>query len=72
MGGKSHADDNAEISGRFGLEGLGDLVRAIVAYSLRKAIAPIRISLSMYLSPAFSRRLSDPVSRSIIRLFTRK
>ncbi|TFK49887.1 hypothetical protein OE88DRAFT_1631780, partial [Heliocybe sulcata] len=51
---EGHANDSAEISGRFGLERLGDHVRAIVAYSFTRAIAPIRISLSMYLSPAFS------------------
>ncbi|TFK51011.1 hypothetical protein OE88DRAFT_1660206 [Heliocybe sulcata] len=49
----------------------GDVANAIVAYGLTKAIAPIRIPLSMYLSPAFSRRLVDPVSRNIIR-FSRR
>ncbi|EPQ55133.1 hypothetical protein GLOTRDRAFT_111133 [Gloeophyllum trabeum ATCC 11539] len=57
----------AKMSGRIA----GDVANAIVAYGLTKAIAPIRIPLSMYLSPAFSRRVVDPVSRNIFRLFKR-
>ncbi|KZT21484.1 hypothetical protein NEOLEDRAFT_749223 [Neolentinus lepideus HHB14362 ss-1] len=57
----------AQMSGRIA----GDVANAIVAYGATKAIAPIRVPLSMYLSPAFSRRLVDPVSRNIIRPFRR-
>ncbi|KDQ55255.1 hypothetical protein JAAARDRAFT_134111 [Jaapia argillacea MUCL 33604] len=49
----------------------GDVANAVVAYGITKALMPIRLPLSMYLSPAFSRRVVDPVRRTFLRPFLR-
>jgi len=50
----------------------GDVANALVAYGVTKAILPLRIGLSLYLSPAFSRRVVDPLSSSVMRVFRRR
>ncbi|KAH7333744.1 hypothetical protein B0J17DRAFT_136280 [Rhizoctonia solani] len=39
----------------------GDVANAVLAYAVVKAILPLRIGLSLWLAPAFSRRVLDPV-----------
>jgi len=46
----------------------GDVANAVVAYTITKAILPIRIALSLYLSPAMSRSLIEPIRRAIMRV----
>ncbi|KAL0578623.1 hypothetical protein V5O48_003366 [Marasmius crinis-equi] len=50
----------------------GDVANAVVAYGMTKALLPVRIALSLYLSPAFSRGVVEPVRRSVIRQFKSK
>ncbi|KZS96474.1 hypothetical protein SISNIDRAFT_407569 [Sistotremastrum niveocremeum HHB9708] len=47
----------------------GDIANVVVAYGITKAMLPIRIGASLYLSPAFSRRVVEPVRLSFVRLF---
>ncbi|KAF9268598.1 hypothetical protein L218DRAFT_954053 [Marasmius fiardii PR-910] len=47
----------------------GDVANAVVAYGMTKAFLPVRIGLSLYLSPAFSRGVVEPVRRFIVRQF---
>ncbi|KAL4071289.1 hypothetical protein V8B97DRAFT_2023863 [Scleroderma yunnanense] len=47
----------------------GDLANAVLAYGTVKALLPVRIGLSLYLSPAFSRRVVDPVRLRALRWF---
>ncbi|KAG6885390.1 hypothetical protein C0993_002353 [Termitomyces sp. T159_Od127] len=65
----------------------GDVANAIVAYGVTKArprvctrartdshqqaLLPVRIGLSLYLSPAFSRGVIEPIRRTLIRPFRR-
>ncbi|EKM53598.1 uncharacterized protein PHACADRAFT_260033, partial [Phanerochaete carnosa HHB-10118-sp] len=49
----------------------GDAANAILAYGLTKALLPVRIGLSLYLAPAFARRVVDPIRLSIMRPFRR-
>ncbi|ESK97327.1 hypothetical protein Moror_17758 [Moniliophthora roreri MCA 2997] len=49
----------------------GDVANAVVAYGATKALLPLRIGLSLYLSPAFSRAVVEPVRRFIVRPFKR-
>ncbi|CCM02982.1 uncharacterized protein FIBRA_05097 [Fibroporia radiculosa] len=50
----------------------GDVVNAVVAYCLTKALLPARIGLSLYLSPAFSRGVIEPMRLTTLRAFSRK
>jgi len=50
----------------------GDVANAMVAYGVTKAILPLRIGFSLYLSPAFSRRVIDPISSGVMRVFRRR
>ncbi|KAG7091102.1 hypothetical protein E1B28_010157 [Marasmius oreades] len=47
----------------------GDVANAVVAYGITKALLPVRIGLSLYLSPAFSRRVVEPIKRLVVRQF---
>ncbi|KAH8108354.1 hypothetical protein DFH11DRAFT_1691533 [Phellopilus nigrolimitatus] len=47
----------------------GDVANALVAYCATKALLPVRVGLSLYLAPAFSRRVIDPLVRPILRMF---
>ncbi|KAK1236435.1 hypothetical protein PQX77_000316 [Marasmius sp. AFHP31] len=50
----------------------GDVANAVVAYGMTKALLPARIGLSLYLSPAFSRGIIEPVRRFVVRQFKSK
>ncbi|KZT61307.1 hypothetical protein CALCODRAFT_491414 [Calocera cornea HHB12733] len=50
----------------------GDVANVVVAYGLTKAIMPIRIGLSLYLAPWFSRSAVEPARKAIWRVFSRK
>lgn len=48
------------------------VVVVVVVVSTRtqlQALLPARIALSLYLSPAFSRRLVDPIARGVASVF---
>ncbi|KAI6046449.1 hypothetical protein EDC04DRAFT_2558214 [Pisolithus marmoratus] len=47
----------------------GDVANAVFAYGIVKALLPVRIGLSLYLSPSFSRRVLDPIRLRVSRLF---
>ncbi|KAH8103596.1 hypothetical protein BXZ70DRAFT_741663 [Cristinia sonorae] len=49
-----------------------DAANAIVAYALTKALMPIRVGVSLYLSPAFSRRVVEPIRQTVLRTFRRQ
>ncbi|KAG1810903.1 uncharacterized protein BJ212DRAFT_574476 [Suillus subaureus] len=48
----------SELSGKLA----GDVANAVLAYGAVKALVPIRIGLSLYLSPMFSRAVVEPNS----------
>ncbi|EJU01098.1 hypothetical protein DACRYDRAFT_53670 [Dacryopinax primogenitus] len=50
----------------------GDVANVVLAYGLTKAILPVRIGLSLYLSPWFSRSAVEPIRKSVWRIFSRK
>ncbi|KAH7911311.1 hypothetical protein BJ138DRAFT_1150929 [Hygrophoropsis aurantiaca] len=50
----------------------GDVANAIFAYGVGKALLPVRIGLSLYLSPVFSRRIVEPIRLTLLRPFRRK
>lgn len=47
----------------------GDVANAVVAYGVTKALLPVRIGVSMYLAPAFSRGVLDPARRAVVGVF---
>ncbi|KAG8681516.1 hypothetical protein FRC08_015581 [Ceratobasidium sp. 394] len=47
----------------------GDVANAVLAYGVVKALLPVRIGLSLWLSPAFSRGVVEPVRAGIVRLY---
>ncbi|KAI9568763.1 hypothetical protein HD554DRAFT_2021461 [Boletus coccyginus] len=49
----------------------GDVANAVLAYGATKALLPVRVGLSLYLSPAFSRAVVEPVRHRIIAPFYR-
>ncbi|KAH7875394.1 uncharacterized protein C8R40DRAFT_1045041 [Lentinula edodes] len=49
----------------------GDVANAVVAYGATKAMLPLRIGLSLYLAPGFSRRLIEPLRSGFVGLFKR-
>ncbi|OCH93461.1 hypothetical protein OBBRIDRAFT_811075 [Obba rivulosa] len=49
----------------------GDVANAVVAYALTKALLPVRVGLSLYLSPSFSRGVVEPIRLGILRIFRR-
>ncbi|KAF8596595.1 hypothetical protein BDV93DRAFT_500313 [Ceratobasidium sp. AG-I] len=49
----------------------GDVANAVLAYGVVKAVMPLRIGLSLWLSPAFSRRCVDPIRMGIAKLWPR-
>ncbi|KIM82627.1 hypothetical protein PILCRDRAFT_468816 [Piloderma croceum F 1598] len=50
---------------------VGDVANAVFAYGLTKALLPVRIGISLYLSPAFSRGIVEPIRTNIMRPFRR-
>lgn len=49
----------------------GDVANAIVAYGLTKALLPLRVGVSIYLSPMFSRQVIEPLRKTLLRPFRR-
>ncbi|KAF9031212.1 hypothetical protein BDZ89DRAFT_1064061 [Hymenopellis radicata] len=49
----------------------GDIANFVVAYGATKALLPVRVGLSLYLSPAFSRRVVEPIRKVLISPFRR-
>ncbi|KAJ4483500.1 hypothetical protein J3R30DRAFT_1790272 [Lentinula aciculospora] len=47
----------------------GDVANAVVAYGATKAMLPLRIGLSLYLAPMFSRRLVEPLRSRLLGIF---
>ncbi|KAI6116015.1 hypothetical protein F5141DRAFT_1212621 [Pisolithus sp. B1] len=47
----------------------GDAANAIFAYGMVKALLPVRVGLSLYLSPSFSRCVVEPIRLRVARLF---
>lgn len=50
----------------------GDVVNAVVAYWLTKALLPVRVGVSLYLSPSFSRQIVEPIRIAVLRPFRRR
>ncbi|KAF7351145.1 hypothetical protein MSAN_01677000 [Mycena sanguinolenta] len=50
---------------------VGDVANAVVAYAATKALLPVRIGASLYLSPMFSRAVIDPTRRAFVGVFRR-
>ncbi|KAG1758836.1 hypothetical protein EDD22DRAFT_783372 [Suillus occidentalis] len=50
----------------------GDVANAVLAYGTVKALLPIRIGLSLYLSPMFSRAVVEPIRLGGLRLLGRR
>ncbi|KAF8178628.1 hypothetical protein K438DRAFT_1268574 [Mycena galopus ATCC 62051] len=51
---------------------VGDVANAVVAYAATKALLPVRIGAALYLSPAFSRTMVDPMRRGFTRVFRKR
>lgn len=47
----------------------GDVANAVLAYAMVKVLLPVRIGLSLYLSPSFSRRVLDPIRLRAVKFF---
>ncbi|PFH52131.1 hypothetical protein AMATHDRAFT_140656 [Amanita thiersii Skay4041] len=50
----------------------GDIANAILAYGLTKALLPVRLGVSLYFSPAFSRGVIEPVRKFIMIPFRKR
>ncbi|KAL1756322.1 hypothetical protein FB107DRAFT_211610 [Schizophyllum commune] len=50
----------------------GDVANAVLAYGVTKAAAPLRVALSLYLSPAFARGVVIPITRTFVNVFRRR
>ncbi|KAL1723695.1 hypothetical protein EV715DRAFT_285760 [Schizophyllum commune] len=50
----------------------GDVANAVLAYGVTKAAAPLRVALSLYLSPAFARSVVTPLTRTFVNVFRRR
>ncbi|KAI0684849.1 hypothetical protein BC835DRAFT_1291987 [Cytidiella melzeri] len=51
---------------------VGDVANVIVAYGLTKVLLPVRIGVSLYCTPWFSRSLIEPLRVNVTRVFRRK
>ncbi|KAI5890263.1 uncharacterized protein SCHCODRAFT_02631311 [Schizophyllum commune H4-8] len=50
----------------------GDVANAVLAYGVTKAAAPLRVALSLYLSPAVARGVVIPITRTFVNVFRRR
>ncbi|KAJ3776311.1 hypothetical protein FB446DRAFT_683005 [Lentinula raphanica] len=50
----------------------GDIANAVVAYGATKVMLPLRIGVSLYLAPVFSRRLVEPLRSGFVGFFRRR
>ncbi|KAG2130791.1 uncharacterized protein EDB93DRAFT_1094706 [Suillus bovinus] len=50
----------------------GDVANAVLAYGAVKALLPVRIGLSLYVSPMFSRAVVEPIRLGSLRLLGRR
>ncbi|KAG1839697.1 hypothetical protein C8R48DRAFT_751391 [Suillus tomentosus] len=50
----------------------GDVANAVLAYGTVKALLPVRIGLSLYLSPMFSQTIVEPIRLGGLRLLGRR
>ncbi|KAF4620780.1 hypothetical protein D9613_000859 [Agrocybe pediades] len=64
---KDNVEEMAHVSGHLA----GDVANAVLAYGMTKALLPLRIGASIYLSPMFSRRVIEPIRKTIIQPFRR-
>jgi len=49
----------------------GDVANAVFAYTATKALVPARLGVSFYLSPAFSRRVVEPIRKGFMLVLRR-
>jgi len=49
----------------------GDVANAVFAYTATKALIPARLGVSFYLSPAFSRRVVEPIRKGFMFVLRR-
>ncbi|CAA7260546.1 unnamed protein product [Cyclocybe aegerita] len=49
----------------------GDVANAVFAYGATKALLPLRLGASIYLSPMFSRGIIEPIRKTILQTFRR-
>ncbi|EJD41769.1 hypothetical protein AURDEDRAFT_145981 [Auricularia subglabra TFB-10046 SS5] len=68
---KGAPPDAQAVGGSVGGHIAGDVANAVVAYAVTKALLPARIGLSLWLSPAFSRRVVEPIRKGVVRAFRR-
>ncbi|KZP08915.1 hypothetical protein FIBSPDRAFT_760691 [Athelia psychrophila] len=47
----------------------GDVANAVFAYGMTKALLPVRIGLSLYYAPLYSRTMVEPFRAQVMRLF---
>ncbi|KAI0687290.1 hypothetical protein C8Q76DRAFT_635418 [Earliella scabrosa] len=64
----THTPESVLVSGKIA----GDVANAVVAYAMTKALLPIRIGMSLYLSPAFSRTIIQPIGSAFSRVARRR
>ncbi|KIJ15522.1 hypothetical protein PAXINDRAFT_163009 [Paxillus involutus ATCC 200175] len=64
----ANQDDVQQVSGKLA----GDVANAVLAYGAVKVLMPVRIGLSLYLSPAFSRGIVEPIRLKVIQTFRRR
>ncbi|CAL1711995.1 unnamed protein product [Somion occarium] len=64
-------EDAVIVDGALSSRLAGDAANAILAYGLTKALLPVRIGLSLYFAPAFSRGVVEPLRLTLLRVFRR-
>ncbi|KAK7691332.1 hypothetical protein QCA50_004726 [Cerrena zonata] len=68
---KAGQEDRVIVDGGLSSKLAGDAANAILAYGLTKALLPVRIGLSLYFAPAFSRGAVEPLRQILLRVFRR-
>ncbi|PPQ63024.1 hypothetical protein CVT24_005970 [Panaeolus cyanescens] len=67
-GTKDSVEEMTRVSGHLA----GDVANAVVAYGVTKALIPVRIAASIYLSPMFSRGVVEPIRKAILQPFRKR